>query len=63
MEFKPGKKLMSRDNYNSMKVDSVSNAAFPFSIQPTPLEAVAPVYLRGVFPRSRYSWFRYKAGR
>ena len=46
-----------------MKVDSVSNAVFPFSIQPTPLEAVAPVYLRGVFPRSRYSWFRYKAGR
>jgi len=63
MEWKPGKKLMSRDNYNSMKVDSVSNSAFPFSIQPTPLEAVAPVYLRGVFPRSRYSWFRYKAGR
>ena len=63
MEWKPGRKLMSRDNYNSMKVDSVSSAAFPFSIQPTPLEAVAPVYLRGVFPRSRYSWFRYKAGR
>jgi len=63
MEWKPGKKLMSRDNYNSMKVDSVSNSAFPFSLQPTPLEAVAPVYLRGVFPRSRYSWFRYKAGR
>jgi len=49
MEWKPGRKLMSRDNYNSMKVDSVSSAAFPFSIQPTPLEAVAPVYLRGVF--------------
>jgi NADH dehydrogenase len=63
MEFKPGTKLMSRDNYNSMKVDSVSNGVFPFSIQPTPLEAVAPVTLRGVFPRSRYSWFRYKAGR
>jgi NADH dehydrogenase len=63
MEWKPGRKLMSRDNVNSMKLDSVSNGAFPFSIQPTPLEAVAPVYLRGVFPRSRYSWFRYKAGR
>jgi NADH dehydrogenase len=63
MEYKLGNKLMSRDNYNSMKVDSVSNGAFPFSIQPTPLEAVAPVTLRGVFPRSRYSWFRYKAGR
>jgi NADH dehydrogenase len=63
MEHKPGEKLMSRDNYNSMKVDSVSDSSFPFSIQPTPLEAVAPVYLRGAFPRSRYSWFRYKAGR
>ena len=63
MEWKPGKKLMSRDNYNSMKVDSVCSSAFPFSIRPTPLEAVAPVYFRGVFPRSRYSWFRYKAGR
>jgi NADH dehydrogenase len=63
MEYKPGEKLMSRDNFNSMKVDSVCNTPFPFSIQPTPLESVAPVYLRGAFPRSRYSWFRYKAGR
>lgn len=63
MEYKPGEKLMSRDNLNSMKVDSVCDSPFPFSIQPTPLETVAPVYLRGVSPRSRYSWFRYKAGR
>ena len=63
MEYKPGKKLMSRDDINSMKVDSVCSSPFPFSIQPTPLESVAPVYLRGDSPRSRYSWFRYKAGR
>jgi NADH dehydrogenase len=63
MEYKPGDKLMSRDNINSMKVDSVCSTPFPFSIQPTPLESVAPVYLRGASPRSRYSWFRYKAGR
>jgi uncharacterized protein YbjT (DUF2867 family) len=63
MEFKPGEKVMSRDNFNSMKVDSVCDGPFPFSIEPTPLEAVAPVYLRGASPRSRYSWFRYKAGR
>lgn len=63
MEYKPGAKLMSRDNLNSMKVDSICDSALPFSIQPTPLESVAPVYLRGAYPRSRYSWFRYKAGR
>ena len=63
MEYKPGEKLMSRDNLNSMKVDSICSTPFPFSIQPEPLESVAPVYLRGAFPRSRYSWFRYKAGR
>jgi len=63
MEYKPGAKLMSRDTFNSTKVDSVCDTPFPFSIQPTPIESVAPVYLRGAFPRSRYSWFRYKAGR
>jgi NADH dehydrogenase len=62
MELAPGR-LLSRDNFNSMKVDSVSDAALPFGIRPTPLEAVAPVYLKGIYPRSRYSVFRYYAGR
>ena len=62
MEWLPGE-LMSRDNYHSMQVDSVSKSAFPFGIEPMALEAVAPAYLRGVYPRSRYSWFRYRAGR
>ena len=35
----------------------------PFGLKATPLEAVAPVYLQGFFPRSRYSVFRYYAGR
>jgi len=62
MEWLPGG-LMSRDNYHSMKVDSVSRSELPFGIEPKALEAVAPTYLRGVSPRSRYSWFRYRAGR
>jgi NADH dehydrogenase len=61
-ELAPGN-LLSRDNYYSMQVDSVSDAPLPFGIPPTPLEAVAPVYLKGIYPRSRYSAFRYYAGR
>ncbi len=62
MEWVPGE-LMSRDNYNSMQVDSVSKSPFPFGIEPTALEAVVPTYLGKVRPRSRYSEFRYRAGR
>lgn len=62
MEWLPGK-LMSRDNVLSMSADSVSAAPFPFGIQPTALEAVAPVYLQGIYTRSRYSLLRYHAGR
>ena len=40
-----------------------ADAALPFGVTPTPLEAVAPVYLGGFYPRSRYSRFRYHAGR
>jgi uncharacterized protein YbjT (DUF2867 family) len=62
MELLPGK-LMSRDNVRSMRVANVSDAALPFGIEPTPLEAVAPAYLKGTYSRSRYSAFRYRAGR
>src|SRR5512134_674742 len=62
MELAPGK-LMSRDNYYSMKLPNVSDARLPFGIHGTPLEAVAPVYLKGMSPRSRYSEFRYHHGR
>lgn len=62
MEWLPGK-LMSRDNVLSMSQDSTSVAPFPFGIPPTAVEAVAPVYLRGIYARSRFSLLRYHAGR
>jgi NADH dehydrogenase len=51
-------KLLTRDNYLSMKVDSVSQQAFPFGLRPTPLEAVAPVWIANRTPRARYQMFR-----
>lgn len=63
MELLPGK-LMTRDNYYSMKVDSVCHCDFPFGIRPAALEAVAPAWLTpGVSPRARYQRFRNRAGR
>ena len=64
MEFLPVK-LMTRDNYYSMRIDSVCDCAFPeiFGFQPAALEAAVPLYLTGGTPRGRYRWFRYKAGR
>ncbi|MBC8008193.1 MAG: complex I NDUFA9 subunit family protein [Prolixibacteraceae bacterium] len=62
MEWLPVK-LMSRDNYHSMKVDSVCDAPFPevFGFRPSPLEAVVPLYLLDNTPRARYRWFRFRA--
>jgi uncharacterized protein YbjT (DUF2867 family) len=62
MEWLPVK-LMSRDNYLSMKVDSVCDCAFPemFGFRPSPLEAIVPLYLLDNTPRARYRWFRFRA--
>ncbi|HKY01709.1 MAG TPA: complex I NDUFA9 subunit family protein [Burkholderiales bacterium] len=62
LELMPGK-LMTADQYYSMRVDSTSTAPLPFGLAPHALETIAPVYLSGKFPRSRYSFFRYYAGR
>lgn len=62
MELLPGK-LLTRDNYHSMKVDSVSDKPLPFGVTPTPMEAVAPGWLAQRTPRSRYRLFRDRAYR
>lgn len=64
MELLPGEPLMSRDNVASMQRPNVANAGMAglpaLGIQPTPLEAVAPLYLGRDFGRARLD--RWRAG-
>lgn len=62
MELLPVK-LLTRDNYYSMKVDSVSSRPFPFGLKPAAIEAVVPSYLGSGSPRSRYRSYRGHAHR
>ena len=62
MELLPVK-LLTRDNYDSMRVPSVCDCAFPFGIQPVALEAMAPAWLAPSGPRERYPQLRWKARR
>jgi NADH dehydrogenase len=64
LEHLPGK-LMTRDNLASMSVDNTCADPFPalFGFRPSPLEAVAPLYLTGADTRARYQRYRDVAGR
>jgi len=64
LEHLPGR-LMTRDNVRSMQVDNVCGCAWPeiFEQVPTPLEAVAPLYLADQTSRARYARFRFLARR
>lgn len=62
LELLPGK-LMSRDNIDSMKVDNVSAAPFPFGIRPAAIEGVARSWFGDATPRGRYINYRCHAGR
>ena len=62
MEWLPVK-LMTRDNYYSMQVDSVCDCEFPFDFKPSTLESIVPAYLASAALRSKYALFRHRAGR
>ena len=62
LEHLPGK-LMTRDNYRSMRLPSTCEGQFPFRLQPQALEAVAPAYLAPSGPRERYPQLRWRARR
>ncbi len=58
MELKPGKKLMTRDNYYAMHIDNVCPEGFPPLFgQPTALEAVIG-YLKGTGPHLGFERLR-----
>jgi uncharacterized protein YbjT (DUF2867 family) len=65
LELKPGKKIMTRDNYYAMQVPNICQGGNPFPPQwnPKALEAVAPSWLRSDTPRARYDAFRHQAHR
>lgn len=63
MELKPGRKLMTRDNYYAMQVDNVCPQGFPARFgRPTALEAVID-YLHGSGPHRGYAQLRATARR
>ena len=64
IEFAPGPILMSRDNFDSMKVDNVSKVGFSadFGFLPSSLDAIAPTYLTP-YLRNRQDVLRARAKR
>lgn len=64
MEFAP-LELLSRDNLDSLKADSVASSPFApeLDVIPASMEAIVPGYLAGHSPRERYMQLRDRAGR
>lgn len=65
LEMAPGPTVMSRDNLDSMKTPNVATGplAPELGIDPASIEAIAPMYLTGTSPKSRFNAFRASAGR
>jgi NADH dehydrogenase len=68
VEALPGTPLLSRDNLDSLKIDSVASQQ-PFvpapelGIRLTPMEPEAALYLAGLHPRTRFNGLRTRARR
>lgn len=62
LEHLPGK-MMTRDNYLSMKVPNTTKAEWPLGEPRRALESVAPAYLVPSGPRERYPELRWRARR
>ncbi|WP_321818438.1 MULTISPECIES: complex I NDUFA9 subunit family protein [unclassified Paraburkholderia] len=64
-EMAPGEPVLTRDNLDSMKVDSVLSGplAPELGIDPASIETIAPLYLADASLRSRLNIFRASAGR
>lgn len=58
-------KLMTRDNFYSMQIDSICSGplAEELGVKPTAMEAIVPEYLANDTPRAAYDRFRGMAGR
>ena len=67
MEWLPGEPLLSRDNLDSMRVPSVASGRLPgldrLGIEPTSMEAIAPLYLGNVTEETRLQVWRSRARR
>lgn len=66
LEMAPGEPLMSRDNLDSMKTPSIASGPLAPELgigEPASIEAIAPLYLTGMSPRSRFNTFRATAHR
>jgi NADH dehydrogenase len=67
MSLAPGEPLMSADNLDSMRVPNVAGSTLPglaaLGVEPTALEAVAPMYLGRKPGRPRFGDYRAHARR
>jgi NADH dehydrogenase len=66
LEMAPGEPVMSRDNLDSMKTPSIASGPLSPELgidEPASIESIAPMYLTGNSPRSRFSTFRASAHR